>query len=81
MTTDANEMAGFTDDSLRAKRFSPLPSSNLTCPACQRPIECWKDSLEHRCPFVRNPSRHLVPHFLTACRRRIVFGRRTDPEK
>ena len=76
MATNGNGIAGFTHASLQAKRFSPLPSNNLTCPACQCPIECWQDSNEHRCPFVRNANGSLVPHFLTACRKRIVWKHR-----
>jgi hypothetical protein len=42
MTTNANGITRFTQIGLRAKRFSPLPSHNLTCPVCQCPVECWK---------------------------------------
>jgi hypothetical protein len=80
MTTNGNGTAGFTRVGLQAKRFSPLPLNNLTCPACQCPIECWKNENEYRCPFIRNANGGLLPHFLTACRWRIIWSCRTDPD-
>jgi hypothetical protein len=60
-------------DRSTSQKIFALPSHNLTCPACQCPVECWKDRNEHRYPFVRKANGSLIPHFLTACRQRIVW--------
>jgi hypothetical protein len=78
MTTNGNAIAEFSHASLQAKSFSPLPSKNLTCPGCQCPIECWEDRNQHRSPFVRKANGLLVPHYLTACKQRIVWSRRIN---
>jgi hypothetical protein len=80
--TDEPKPATFSDSELLARGFTPLPNLNRSCPACDRPIECWEDRANHKCAFVRTAvgpgeGPRVTPHY-ALCRFKLTFQRAAD---